>query len=50
LSFVLLGVASPSDPVKDSTRTPFNVGRRIELTDFTMDEAKPLAMSLSANR
>lgn len=49
LSFVLLGVASPSDLVKDATRTPFNVGQRIELTDFTAEEAKPLASGLSAN-
>ena len=49
LSFVLLGVASPSDLVKDATRTPFNVGQRIELTDFTAEEAKPLAAGLSAN-
>ena len=49
LSFVLLGVASPSDLVKDATRTPFNVGQRIELTDFTAEEAKPLAAGLIAN-
>ncbi|HKQ75601.1 MAG TPA: AAA-like domain-containing protein, partial [Blastocatellia bacterium] len=49
LSFVLLGVASPSDLVKDSTRTPFNIGQRIELTDFTFEEAKPLAAGLSVN-
>ncbi len=49
LSFVLLGVASPSDLVKDATRTPFNVGQRIELTDFTAEEVTPLAAGLSAN-
>ncbi len=49
LSFVLLGVASPSDLVKDATRTPFNVGQRIELTDFTAEEAKPLGAGLSTN-
>lgn len=49
LSFVLLGVASPSDLVKDATRTPFNVGQRIELTDFTAEEAKPLAAGLSVD-
>lgn len=49
LSFVLLGVASPSDLVKDATRTPFNVGQRIELTDFTAEEATPLAAGLSVN-
>ena len=43
LTFVLLGSASPSQLIKDATRTPFNVGRGIDLTDFTLDEAKPLA-------
>jgi WD40 repeat protein len=39
LSFVLLGVATPPELIKDTRRTPFNVGHRIELTDFTPDEA-----------
>jgi hypothetical protein len=43
LTFVLLGSASPAQLIKDATRTPFNVGRGIELTDFTLVEAKPLA-------
>jgi hypothetical protein len=47
LSFVLLGVASPSDLMKDNKRTPFNIGHRIELTDFTADEAKPLVARLN---
>jgi len=46
LSFVLIGVATPGDLIKDSTRTPFNIGHRIELTDFTIDEAAPLASHL----
>jgi WD40 repeat protein len=49
LTFVLVGVASPSDLIADTTRTPFNIGRRIELTDFTAEEAKPLASGLSQN-
>jgi hypothetical protein len=49
LTFVLLGVASPSDLIKDSTRTPFNIGTRIHLTDFTPEEAKPLACSLTSD-
>ncbi|MGH9836323.1 MAG: AAA-like domain-containing protein, partial [Blastocatellia bacterium] len=48
LSFTLLGVASPSDLIKDTTRTPFNIGHRIDLTDFTFEEAKPLARGLGA--
>src|SRR5262245_26434632 len=48
MSFVLLGVASPSDLIKDTARTPFNIGHRIDLTDFTFEEAKPLARGLGA--
>ena len=39
LSFVLLGVASPGDLMKDPERTPFNIGERVNLNDFTDDEA-----------
>ena len=47
LTFVLLGVASPSDLMKDRSRTPFNIGSRVELTDFTAEEARPLAQGLA---
>ena len=47
LSFVLIGVATPGDLIKDPTRTPFNVGYRIELTDFTLDEASLRWRSIS---
>ena len=43
LTFCLLGVATPSDLVRDTRTTPFNIGRRIELTDFSEDEAASLA-------
>ena len=43
LSFCLLGVATPSDLIRDTRTTPFNIGRRIELTDFTAEEALALA-------
>jgi len=43
LSFCLLGVAMPSDLIKDPRMTPFNIARRIELRDFTEAEAQPLA-------
>jgi len=46
LSFVLLGVATPGDLIKDAARTPFNLGHRVELTDFTFEEALPLAAGL----
>ncbi|MDZ8264237.1 AAA-like domain-containing protein [Nostoc sp. ChiQUE01b] len=40
LSFCLLGVASPTDLIQNKGRTPFNIGRSIELTGFTFAEAK----------
>src|SRR5438128_70176 len=46
LTFCLLGVATPSDLIRDTRLTPFNIGRRIELTDFTEAEAVPLAQGL----
>ncbi len=46
LSFVLVGVATPSDLIRDPKRTPFNIGERIDLTDFTFEEALPLADGL----
>ncbi len=46
LTFCLLGVASPSDLIRDTRTTPFNIGRRIELYDFTGAEAAPLAQGL----
>jgi WD40 repeat protein len=38
LSFVLIGVASPADLIKDPRRTPFNIGQSIELSDFSLVE------------
>ena len=46
LTLCLLGVATPSDLIKDVRTTPFNVGQRIELTDFAEGEARPLAAGL----
>ena len=46
LSFVLIGWATPDDLMQDQDRTPFNIGKRIELTDFDLDEAMPLADGL----
>lgn len=42
LSFVLLGVASPGDLIKDAQRTPFNIGERVELEDFTEEQSAVL--------
>jgi WD40 repeat protein len=46
LTFCLIGVATPSDLIRDPMTTPFNIGRRIELQDFTEEEALPLAAGL----
>ena len=48
ISFVLIGVATPNDLIKDTARTPFNIGHRIELTDFSQQEASALAGHLAA--
>jgi hypothetical protein len=49
LAFGLLGVATPTDLIRDTRMTPFNIGRRIELNDFTAHEATPLARGLAAD-
>lgn len=46
LSFVLIGVATPDDLIKDPKRTPFNIGRRVDLTDFTYMDALPLTRGM----
>jgi WD40 repeat protein len=46
LTFCLLGVATPSDLIRDTRLTPFNIGRRIELTDFSEAEAGRLRAGL----
>jgi hypothetical protein len=49
LAFGLLGVATPNDLIRDTRTTPFNIGRRIELNDFTTREAAPLARGLGTD-
>ncbi|HLK60414.1 MAG TPA: AAA-like domain-containing protein [Chthonomonadaceae bacterium] len=46
LTFCLLGVATPGDLIHNPKLTPFNIGRRIDLRDFTAQEAVPLAVGL----
>jgi len=48
LSFCLIGVATPSDFIQDKNRTPFNIGRAIELSGFKLHEAQPLAEGFAA--
>ncbi len=48
LSFVLLGVATPEDLIRDKQRTSFNIGGRlIGLKGFGAAEAEPLAIGLA---
>ena len=46
LSFVLLGVATPSDLIQDKKRTPFNIGTAIHLKGFQINEIQPLIQGL----
>ncbi|GJD16995.1 WD-repeat protein [Rivularia sp. IAM M-261] len=47
LTFALLGVATPSDLIADKTRTPFNIGRAIELNGFNLHEVQVLELGLA---
>lgn len=40
LTYILSGVAEPSDIIKDSSISPFNIGQKIFLGDFSYDEYK----------
>jgi signal transduction histidine kinase len=47
LAFALIGVATPSDLITDRRRTPFNIGRAIELNGFQLGEVQPLGKGLA---
>ena len=47
LTFALLGVATPAALIADKNRTPFNIGRAIQLKGFELHEAQPLAQGLA---
>ncbi|HEX2572342.1 MAG TPA: AAA family ATPase [Polyangia bacterium] len=47
LTFVLLGVATPTDLILDKARTPFNIGHAIPMAGFSYMEAKTLARGLA---
>ena len=46
LTFVLLGVATPSQLIQDSSRTPFNIGEAIKMRGFQLHESQPLLQGL----
>ena len=47
LCFALFGVATPPNLMQNKQRTPFNLGKAIQLQGFKLEEAKPLAQGLS---
>jgi hypothetical protein len=49
LTFCLLGVATPADLIRDPRTTPFNIGKRVELSDFAPAEAAPLVQRLGSD-
>ncbi|MEB3289312.1 MAG: AAA-like domain-containing protein [Leptolyngbya sp.] len=44
VTWVLFGVTTPSDLIQAPQRTPFNIGRAIDLRDFSLQEVEPLTM------
>src|SRR5258706_6606070 len=49
LSFVVVGVATPTDLILDSKGTPFKIGQLVRLNDLTLEEAMPLAQGPGPN-
>lgn len=47
LTFALFGVATPGDLITDHQRTPFNIGKTIQLEGFKEHEAQPLLQGLA---
>lgn len=50
LTFCLLGVATPADLTSDTRTTPFNIGHKVELNDFSPEEAVQLAQGLKRGK
>ncbi len=46
LNFAIMGVATPTDLIRDTKRSPFNIGQIIELNGFDFNEARILAQGL----
>jgi len=42
ISFALIGVAAPNDLMKDTQRTPFNIGKAISLQNLDYNKAYPI--------
>ena len=51
ITFAIFGVATPSDLIRDKKRTPFNIGKAIELRGFTLeDKIQSLAQGLEIKK
>lgn len=50
LTFVLIGVASPSELISNRNRSPFNIGRAINMEGFRFIEAESVFAPLLASR
>ncbi|MEG5163443.1 AAA-like domain-containing protein [Microcoleus sp. AT3-A2] len=48
ITFAIFGVATPSDLIADKKRTPFNIGRAIDLRGFEWHEAQLLVKGLES--
>jgi hypothetical protein len=48
LTFALFGVAAPNQFGLEEAQSPFSIGQRIELSDFSIEEAQGLAAGLHA--
>ncbi|MCG8368278.1 MAG: AAA-like domain-containing protein [Pseudanabaenales cyanobacterium] len=48
LTIVPIGVATPATLIQDKSRTPFNIGRAVELEGFQAHEVQPLAAGLTS--
>ena len=46
ITFAIFGVVTPSDLIRDRTKTPFNIGQAVELKGFEWDEVTPLIQGL----
>jgi AAA-like domain len=47
INFALIGVATPGDLIQDLRRSPFNIGKAIELRGFQSTEVQPLVYGLT---
>ncbi len=47
LTFCIVGVVLADDLIKTATRTPYNIGTTVRLSDFTRDRCEPLVSYLN---